>query len=232
MLVADNVVKAFATDAGNAPALRGVSLGIAAGEFVCIVGRSGSGKSTLLNVLSSLLTPDAGQVLYQGRDVAALSARERDRLRATDFSMVFQMHHLLPYLTAFENVLAPFLSTIRPVSADKRRKALECLDRVGLADKAERLPGRLSGGEQQRVAIARALVTEPRLIFADEPTGSLDGDTGRHIISTLGGLVTEGISVVMVTHEPAYAAMADRVVEIADGLIRGEARTDARNTGV
>jgi putative ABC transport system ATP-binding protein len=220
MLVADNVFKAFAADAGNAPALRGVSLGIDAGEFVGIVGRSGSGKSTLLNILSSLLSPDAGQVRYQGRDLAGLTARERDRLRATDFSMVFQMHHLLPYLTAYENVLAPFLSSIRPVSADKRRKALDCLDRVGLSEKAGRLPGRLSGGEQQRVAIARALATQPRVIFADEPTGSLDGDTGRHIIDILGGLSAEGISVVMVTHEPAYAARADRVVEIADGLVR------------
>ncbi|MHC1789426.1 ABC transporter ATP-binding protein [Solidesulfovibrio sp.] len=220
MLVAHNIVKAFATDAGNAPALRGVSLGIEAGEFVCIVGRSGSGKSTLLNILSSLLSPDSGQVLYQGRDLAGFSARERDRLRATDFSMVFQMHHLLPYLTAVENVLVPFLSSVRPVSQDKRRKALNCLERVGLADKADRLPGRLSGGEQQRVAIARAMVTHPRVIFADEPTGSLDGDTGRQIMTILGGLNAEGISVVMVTHEPGYAAMAGRVVEIVDGQVR------------
>ncbi|MFP5259573.1 MAG: ABC transporter ATP-binding protein [Acidobacteriota bacterium] len=223
MLVADNVVKAYASEAGNAPALRGASLRIAAGEFVCIVGRSGSGKSTLLNILSSLLSPDAGQVRYQNRNLAALTARERDRLRATDFSMVFQMHHLLPYLTAFENVLTPFLSSLRPVSAGKRRKALECLARVGLADKADRLPGRLSGGEQQRVAIARALVTEPRVIFADEPTGSLDGDTGRHIMNILSGLNAEGMTVVMVTHEPDYAAMAGRVVEIADGLVKSEA---------
>jgi len=219
MLVADNVVKSFASEAGNAPALRGVSLTIEAGEFVCIVGRSGSGKSTMLNVLSSLLTPDSGQVRYQDRDLAAMSARERDTLRATDFSMIFQMHHLLPYLTAFENVLTPFLSGLRPVSSERRAKALECLARVGLADKADRLPGRLSGGEQQRVAIARALVTAPRIIFADEPTGSLDGDTGRQIMGILGGLNAEGMTVVMVTHEPDYAAMGKRVVEIADGKV-------------
>jgi putative ABC transport system ATP-binding protein len=222
MLVATDIVKTFAGETGNAPALRGVSLAVSAGECVAIVGRSGSGKSTLLNILSSLLSPDSGQVLYQGRDLAGLTARERDRLRATDFSMVFQMHHLLPYLTALENVLTPFLSGWRPVSAENRRLALECLERVGLADKAGRLPGRLSGGEQQRVAIARALVTRPRMVFADEPTGSLDGTTGGQIMDILAGLSREGIGVVLVTHEPDYARMAGRVVELADGrLIAG-----------
>jgi len=219
MLAAQNVVKTFATEAGNAPALHGVSLTIEAGDFACIVGRSGSGKSTLLNILSSLLTPDSGDVAYQGRSLAALSERERNRLRATDFSMVFQMHHLLPYLTALENVLTPFLSGLKPVSGNQKRKARQCLERVGLSDKADRLPGRLSGGEQQRVAIARALVTEPRIIFADEPTGSLDGETGLHIMRILKELNAEGITVAMVTHEPDYAAMAGRIVEIRDGCI-------------
>lgn len=223
MLVADAIVKSFATDAGAAPALRGVSLAIDAGEFACIIGRSGSGKSTLLNILSSLLSPDSGEVRYQGRSLAAMRPRERNRLRATDFSVVFQMHHLLPYLTALENVLTPFLSGLAPVSPARRKTALECLDRTGLADKADRLPGRLSGGEQQRVAIARALVTTPRIIFADEPTGSLDGDTGGHIMDILKGLNADGLTVVMVTHEPAYAAMAGRVVEIEDGRIRSGA---------
>jgi ABC-type lipoprotein export system ATPase subunit len=219
MLIADNVVKAFATDAGAAPALRGVSLTVNAGDFACIIGRSGSGKSTLLNILSSLLSPDSGEVRYQGRSLAKMTPRECNKLRATDFSMVFQMHHLLPYLTALENVLTPFLSGLTPVSPAKKRTALECLKRVGLADKADRLPGRLSGGEQQRVAIARALVTAPRIVFADEPTGSLDGDTGLRIMEILKTLNADGLSVLMVTHEPAYAAMAQRVVEIKDGLI-------------
>ncbi len=220
MLTADNVSKSFATDAGAAPALRGVSLTIEAGEFACIVGRSGSGKSTLLNILSSLLSPDAGEVRYQGSSLSGLPARELDRLRATDFSMVFQMHHLLPYLTALENVLTPFLSGLAPVTAARRRQALDCLARVGLADKAGRLPGRLSGGEQQRVAIARALVTSPRIIFADEPTGSLDGATGGRIMDLLRQANADGIAVVMVTHEPDFAAMASRVVEIEDGRLK------------
>ncbi len=219
MLTADAVVKSYAAKDAAAPVLRGVSLAIEPGQFVCVVGRSGSGKSTLLNILSSLLSPDAGSVRYQGRDLAAMTEAERNRLRATDFSMVFQMHHLLPYLTARENVLTPFLSGLRPVSAARRRRAMECLDQVGLADKAKRLPGALSGGERQRVAIARALVTEPRIVFADEPTGSLDGDTGTHIMRLLTELNAEGLTVVMVTHEPAYAAMASRVITMRDGSI-------------
>lgn len=217
MLLADCVVKTFAN---GTPALRGVSLAVAAGEFLAITGRSGSGKSTLLNVLSSLLTPDAGEVRYQGRTLAERSAREINRLRATDFSMIFQMHHLLPSLTALENVLTPFLSRLAPVSRAEKRRALDCLAQVGLADKADRLPGRLSGGERQRVAIARALVTGPRLVFADEPTGSLDGETGRQIMDILARLHRDGQTVVMVTHEPDYAAMASRLVEIADGKLR------------
>lgn len=219
MLTADAIVKSYAAKDAAAPVLRGVSLAIEPGQFVCVVGRSGSGKSTLLNILSSLLSPDAGSVRYQGRDLAAMTEAERNRLRATDFSMVFQMHHLLPYLTARENVLTPFLSGLHPVSAARRRRAMECLDRVGLADKAKRLPGALSGGERQRVAIARALVTEPRIVFADEPTGSLDGDTGTHIMRLLTELNAEGLTVVMVTHEPAYAAMASRVITMRDGSI-------------
>ena len=219
MLTADDVVKSYAAKDAAAPVLRGVSLAIEPGQFVCVVGRSGSGKSTLLNILSSLLSPDAGSVRYQGRDLASMTEAERNRLRATDFSMVFQMHHLLPYLTARENVLTPFLSGLRPVSAARRKRSMECLDRVGLADMAQRLPGALSGGERQRVAIARALVTEPRIVFADEPTGSLDGDTGGQIMDILTGLNAEGLTVVMVTHEPAYAAMASRVITMRDGHI-------------
>jgi putative ABC transport system ATP-binding protein len=219
LLAAENIVKSFAGTSGAAPVLRGVSVEFSAGEFACVVGRSGSGKSTLLNILSSLLSPDAGEVRYQGRPLADFSPGERNRLRATDFSMVFQMHHLLPYLTALENVLTPFLSGLTPVSSARKKTALACLDRVGLTDKAARLPGGLSGGERQRVAIARALVTSPRVVFADEPTGSLDGDTGGQIMDILRTLNTDGLTVVMVTHEPAYAAMASRIIEIRDGQI-------------
>lgn len=218
LLAAENVVKSFAAPEAP-PVLRGVSLDIESGDFACVVGRSGSGKSTLLNILSSLLSPDGGSVRFRGRDLAALTEKERNRLRATDYSMVFQMHHLLPYLTVRENVLTPFLSGLRPVGAARKRYALDCLARVGLTDKADRLPGGLSGGERQRVAIARGLVTEPAILFADEPTGSLDGDTGAQIMDILRQLNADGLTVVMVTHERAYAAMASRVIEIRDGLI-------------
>jgi len=220
MLRAIDVTKCHAGASASAPALQGVNLTIGAGDFACIVGRSGSGKSTLLNVLATLLTPDAGEIRYEDRSLSGLPGHELDRLRSTDFSMVFQMHHLLPYLSALENVLVPFFKRLAPVSAATRAKALACLDRVGLADKAGRLPGRLSGGEQQRVAIARALVTAPRIIFADEPTGSLDRTTGNTVMDLLREFNAEGITVVMVTHEPRYASMASRVVEIEDGRVK------------
>jgi ABC-type lipoprotein export system ATPase subunit len=133
--------------------------------------------------------------------------------------VIFQFHYLLPYLTALENTLLPFMRGLRPVSGGQRRRALECLERVGLADKAARLPGQLSGGEQQRVAIARALVKDARILFADEPTGSLDSATGATVMELLGQIHTDGLSVVMVTHNEQYAGLADRVVRMADGLV-------------
>jgi len=202
---------------GAAPVLRGVDVTIARGDFACIMGRSGSGKSTLLYALSTLLRPTSGQVLYQGRDISGLSERRRNRLRGSDLGMIFQMHHLLPALSALENVLTPFLSRLRPVGAKAVARGLECLSQVGLADKARRLPGNLSGGEQQRVAIARALACGPTMLFADEPTGSLDTATGDGIMDLLLKLNAAGLTVVMVTHQPDYAALASRVITIADG---------------
>ncbi|MDQ7830423.1 MAG: ABC transporter ATP-binding protein [Desulfovibrionaceae bacterium] len=204
---------------GATPVLRGVNVAIAQGDFACIMGRSGSGKSTLLYALSTLLRPTSGQVLYQGRDVFGLSERQRNALRGSDLAMIFQMHHLLPALSALENVLTPFLARLRPVGAKAVARGMECLSRVGLADKARRLPGNLSGGEQQRVAIARALACSPKALFADEPTGSLDSGTGDKIMDLLLELNAEGLTVVMVTHQPDYAALANRVITIADGRV-------------
>lgn len=217
MLEAKHIVKTYAGE--TSPALADVSLDVGSGEFVCITGRSGSGKSTLLSVLSTLLLPDSGEVRYDGQDLALLPERKLDRLRSTKFSMVFQMHHLLPYLTAFENVCLPFMKGLGTIGASRLEQAANCLERVGLGHKQDRLPGELSGGEQQRVAIARALVSSPDVIFADEPTGSLDKATGQDIMRLLAGLRSDGVSVVMVTHEPEYAKRADRNVHMEDGRI-------------
>jgi len=217
MLEARNIAKSYASAEGPAPVLRDVSLTLEQGEFLAIVGRSGSGKSTLLNILSTLLAPDAGQVLYRGRDITRLPEAELSALRRRDFAVVFQMHHLLPYLTALENVLLPFMAGLAPAPRSAVARARECLDRVGLAGKHHRLPGRLSGGEQQRVAIARALVKQSAILFADEPTGSLDPGTGREIVGLLQDLNAEGLAVVMVTHDLGYASCAHRMLRMEHG---------------
>lgn len=217
MLHARSLIKRYPGEAR--PALDGVDLEIRAGEFVSLVGRSGSGKSTLLNVLSSLVLPDSGQVLYDGRDICAFASHERDILRRDTFAMVFQQHHLMPYLSALENVLLPYMVGLRPVSEKHTLAALRMLDRVGLAGKESSPPGKLSGGEQQRVAIARALARGAKVLFADEPTGSLDSATGATILELLQELNAEGLTIVMVTHNPEYARQAHRSLTLADGRI-------------
>jgi putative ABC transport system ATP-binding protein len=219
LLEAREIVKSYRGEAAQAPALRGASLSVAEGEFVCIVGRSGSGKSTLLNVLSTLLKADSGELVYQGRDLTRATETELNRLRGSDFGMVFQMHHLLPYLTTLENVLLPFMKGLSPIPEKRRERAREVLSLVGLASKQDRLPGQLSGGEQQRVAIARALAAGPSVLFADEPTGSLDKTTGRGIMELLKRINATGVTVVMVSHDPEYAAQASRRITIDDGLV-------------
>jgi ABC-type lipoprotein export system ATPase subunit len=219
MLQAIDITKAFSQDGAPVQALKGVSLSVAAGEFVSIVGRSGSGKSTFVSVLSTLLKPDSGQLLYNGQDLATADESEIDAIRHRDFAVIFQFHYLLPYLTTLENTLLPFMRGLKPVTRAQKARAHECLARVGLADKALRLPGQLSGGEQQRVAIARALVKDARVLFADEPTGSLDSATGATVMERLSGIRADGLSVVMVTHNEEYARLADRVVRMEDGLM-------------
>jgi putative ABC transport system ATP-binding protein len=219
MLSARNITKKFTTDGNVVPVLKKVSVDIGAGEFVSIVGRSGSGKTTLMNVLSTLVRPDSGDLHYGDDNLSALSEKRLNQLRSTDFSVIFQFHHLLPYLTVLENSLLPFMQSMKPVKKTDIDNARECLGRVGLADKADRLPGNLSGGEQQRVAIARALVKSSKVLFADEPTGSLDRTTGEQIMTLLSDLHSEGLSVVMVTHDPSYAEIAGRIIQIEDGVI-------------
>lgn len=221
MLQALNITKAYDLEGVRNEVLKGVDFHVDKGEFVSIVGRSGSGKSTLLNVLSTLLRPDGGEVFYNGEDVCGFGEASLNRLRSRDFAMVFQSHHLLPYLTARENVLLSRMNGLKGVSREHLDFADTCLARVGLAGKEDRLPGKLSGGEQQRVAIARALAQESQILFADEPTGNLDKETGDGIMALLSELTSDGLAVVMVTHDQAYAGSADRVVRMADGLMVG-----------
>lgn len=221
MLEAKNITKTFQSEGSTTLALREVSLTLQAGEFVSIVGRSGSGKTTFLNVLSTLLAPNSGQILYQGEDVTGFSAQRLNELRNRDFAVVFQFHYLLPYLTARENVLLPFMNGLGAVGREQIKRTEQCLERVGLGGKGEKLPGHLSGGEQQRVAIARALVKKSTVLFADEPTGNLDKSTGESVMDLLAGLKGDGLGIIMVTHDEDYARRADRVVRMADGMVIG-----------
>jgi ABC-type lipoprotein export system ATPase subunit len=219
MISAKNIHKYYSLDGSRVQVLKDVSVDIAEGEFVSIVGRSGSGKTTLLNVLSTLVQADEGQLVYNDSDLGEYKAARLNRLRQTDFAVIFQFHHLLPYLTVLQNTLLPFMRSIKPVSQDTVVRAEKCLDRVGLSGKKNRLPGNLSGGEQQRAAIARAMVKSARVLFADEPTGSLDKKTGEEIMNLLKELNDDGLTMVMVTHEPLYAEQADRIVELSDGVV-------------
>jgi putative ABC transport system ATP-binding protein len=203
-------------------AVRGVSLVVRAGEFVSIMGPSGSGKSTLLHLLGALDTPTTGKALFNGRDLATMSDRERSLLRRTRIGFVFQFFNLLPTLTGAENVALPLLLAGRSRGA-ALREALLSLERVGLCHRAEHFPEEMSGGEMQRVAIARALVTEPEVILCDEPTGNLDSSTSTEILKLLRSLPETGRrSVVMVTHDRNAADYGDRLVTIRDGLVDDE----------
>lgn len=228
MLEAIDIVKSYRAGGQSAPVLRGVNLRIEEGEFVAVTGRSGSGKSTMLNVLSTLTEPDSGQVLFQGADLAAMREQERDHLRNSAFAMIFQAHHLMPYLSVLENVLLPGANGFRGINGQQRQRAINCLERVGLGHKKNSLPSELSGGEQQRVAIARGLASDPRMLFADEPTGSLDMTTGDSIMQLLRDLNGEGLTIVMVTHNPDYAALAGRCVQMQEGRVLPDASPTTR----
>ncbi len=199
-------------------AVRGVTLSIDAGDSVAIVGPSGCGKSTLLNLLGAIDTPSAGRVLVKGRDVSSLGDREATRFRLLEVGFVFQRFYLVPALTARENIELP-LSEAGIGKDERRKRAMELLAYVGLAERARHRPAQLSGGEQQRVAIARALANRPAILLADEPTGELDARTGAEIIALLSRLNREGATVVVVTHDEELAAAARRVVHMRDGVI-------------
>jgi len=210
----DTVTRRFAAPGGAVTALDAVALAVAAGEFVGVCGPSGCGKSTLLLVAGTLLRPTSGQVLLDGRDVYALPAGERRRLRAALIGFVFQQFHLLPYLTVFENILAPALALPSP---DCRERARELLERVGLADRRDHLPGQLSTGERQRTALARALLNRPRILLADEPTGNLDPENSHTVVAALADFAAGGGAVLMVTHDAEAVRQAHRVVRMERG---------------
>ena len=215
LLSAHGVVKSH----GQTQALRGVSLSVEEGEIVAVTGPSGCGKSTLLYCLSGILRPDAGEVTYRGQRLDGWSEAARSRLRRTEFGVLFQFGQLVAELTAAENVALPLLlaGTRR---REARKTALAWLDRLGVAGLADALPGQLSGGEQQRAAMARALVTEPRVLFTDEPTGALDALAGEQVLSELVRLAREErTTVVLVTHDARVAGYADREVVIRDGAL-------------
>jgi putative ABC transport system ATP-binding protein len=217
-VVVENVGKVYRGEEGAAETrvLEGVSLEIAEGEFVALMGPSGSGKTTLLTVVGAMNRPTEGRVAVDGIDVYALSEERRADFRREYLGFVFQQHHLMPYLSAVENVMLP-LATLRAAAREKRERAQEVLERVGLGAKARRLPNQLSGGEQGRLAIARALVNRPPLLLADEPTGTLDTRTGEEVMGVFRDLNARGQTVLLVTHNPENAALAGRVLNIRDG---------------
>ena len=206
---------------GTLEVLKGVSLDVAQGEVVSIVGASGAGKTTLLQIIGTLSRPDGGRVEIDGRDVSALGDRALSQFRNERIGFVSQFHHLLAEFTAFENVCIPGLIGRRP-RADVERRAAELLDMMGLAARRDHKPGQLSGGEQQRVAIARALVNSPAVLLADEPSGNLDSHNRDEIHRLFFDLRERlGQTVVIVTHDENLAAMADRKITMSDGLILG-----------
>jgi len=223
ILVAERVRKVYRSGGSDVTALKGLDLTIPQGEFVAVMGPSGSGKTTLLNCLSGLDEIDGGRVLVESRSIHELSDAKRTRHRAETMGFVFQAFNLIPVFTATENVELPLLLARVP-EAEARRRARDTLARVGLGHRLDSRPPQLSGGEQQRVAIARALAGRPRLVWADEPTGNLDSEMATAVMDLLGELHAEGLTLVLVTHDPTVAARADRLITVRDGELVGDER--------
>ncbi len=212
------VTKTYDSGENAVQALRGVDLAIERGEFAAVIGPSGSGKSTMMHILGCLDTPSSGRYWLDGEDVAEMSSRQLARIRNQKIGFVFQTFNLLPRATVLKNVELPLLYA-GTGGGDRRERAMEALERVGLANRAKHRPNELSGGQRQRVAIARALVNNPSLILADEPTGNLDQKTGHEIIGIFENLINQEETIVIVTHDPSIAARTGRRIKIVDGQI-------------
>jgi lipoprotein-releasing system ATP-binding protein len=225
LLRAVNLHKTYRKHAVSTEVLKGLDLEAAAGEFVCVVGASGSGKSTLLHLLGALDRPDAGRIYFDGERIDNAPSRRRDRLRNEAFAFIFQFYHLLPELTALENVMMPSLIRHSVLGwmgsgAAEKKRAAALLERVGLGHRLQHRPRELSGGEMQRTAVARALMGQPRVLFADEPTGNLDADAGREVVGLLRDLNRQdGLTIIMVTHNLELVSATDRVVRLAAGRV-------------
>ncbi|NWF55518.1 MAG: ABC transporter ATP-binding protein [Syntrophaceae bacterium] len=221
IIQADNLVKKYGEGAAAVLAVRGISFAVSPGEWIAVMGESGSGKSTLLSMLGALNTPTSGRYGVNGIDVTSLGSEERADFRRKHLGFVFQSFHLVAYLTVQENVMLP-LAPLKMKRKEKWTLAEEALARVGLGGKGTRLPSQISGGEQERVAIARAIVNRPPILLADEPTGNLDTKTTREIMELLRTLNSEGMTILMVTHNPECARYAKRILRLSDGLLAGK----------
>ena len=219
LLRIEGLAKSFESPAGHLEILKDISFELAGGQFLAVVGESGSGKSTMLQIIGTLDPPDRGEAWLGGESLFSLSKRQQARLRSEKIGFVYQAHHLIPELTALENVMLPLLVQGRSSNA-ARTRATELLERMHLGERLEHVPARLSGGESQRVAVARALATSPSLLLADEPTGNLDEDTAGQVFGLLRQLCREeGAAVVMVTHSSALAGACDRRLRLHGGTL-------------
>jgi ABC-type lipoprotein export system ATPase subunit len=219
LVLLDNLKKSYQIGGRAVVAADGVTLGVAAGEFLAVRGPSGCGKTTLLLMAGGLLAPDAGTVTVDGVDPYRLSAEQRARFRAERVGFVFQQFHLVPYLSVLDNVLAPSLAVSGGSGDDFRSRACDLIERFGLGQRAEHVPGQLSTGERQRCALARALLNRPRVLLADEPTGNLDAENAEVVLGYLTEFARDGGAVLLVTHDDRAAAAADRVETIRDGRL-------------
>jgi putative ABC transport system ATP-binding protein len=223
-IIAEELRKSFGAGETAVQAVSGMNFRIAPGEFVAIMGESGAGKSTLLGMLGAMNAPTSGRLQVDGIDVYRLNPDQRADFRREYLGFVFQSFHLVPYLSVIENVMLP-LAVTRRGNSEKRGMALQALSHVGLADKAGRLPGEISGGEKERVAVARAIVNEPPVLLADEPTGNLDSKNSREVMRMFQRLNDSGMTVIMVTHSAECAGWARRVMQLCDGRLKEDRRT-------
>ncbi|MBW2409556.1 MAG: ABC transporter ATP-binding protein [Deltaproteobacteria bacterium] len=217
-IIAENLVKRYGNGKATVTAVADISFSIDEGEFIGVMGESGAGKSTLLGMIGAMNAPTSGRLMVDDIDVYSLGQEQRADFRREFLGFIFQSFHLVPYLTVIENVMLP-LAIVKAGKKKKRMMAEAALAQVGLSDKADRLPGQISGGEKERVAIARSIVNDPPVLLADEPTGNLDTQTTREIMKLLSQLNKEGMTIIMVTHSPDCAEYAQRVIRVSDGRL-------------